>query len=398
MGVSYCKLQYTLHPKMKAAPLCCLIFCLVSLSKLAEGKALEKFGNIYDNETQRNDVCEDKQPKFCAKNKKKCKNSSVAKKCQKTCGKCEEEEAPPPGTSDWGCDVQSPRIECARTPEGACPVYCCENLTFKKTCFQSQGFMSLIQAIGIDDIIEIIEKNAGHIENNFDSIATNKKDIADIEDETDSNANKITKNKNDIAKVQTKANNNAKDIENNEDEISNNADEIENNENEITKNADDILELKSESKACPAITDENYAIIENRCFYFQFGFFKFDNAKAKCESESVNIPGKIYEPESLSTLQLVRDAYKEKRNKVGSNCFWMGIDDKKKEGKYVYHSDGSPVGPTVVSKIEVRNGCFGPQNPDGDNCDHVNTCEEATDLSTIDAGTANSRYGVVCEV
>merc|ERR1712024_138378 len=108
--------------------------------------------------------------------------------------------------------------------------------------------MSLIQAIGIDDINANIEKNAGHIEDNFDSIATNKKDIKDVEDETDSNANKITKNKNDIAKVQTKANNNAKDIEN--------------NENEISKNSDDILELKSESKACPAITDENYAIIE----------------------------------------------------------------------------------------------------------------------------------------
>ena len=143
---------------------------------------------------------------------------------------------------------------------------------------------------------------------------------------------------------------------------------------------------------CPASTDDHYGIIEYQCYYFHTEAVSFDTAKAICQSK--NRPGRIHEPKSLTNLQLLRQAYKEKRNGSGPNCFWIGIDDLTTEGTYLYNSDGSPVDPEVVSSIKVTNNCYGPQNTGGKNCDLLYTCEQITELNTVDS----SLFGVVCDV
>merc|ERR1712062_261432 len=68
---------------------------------------------------------------------------------------------------------------------------------------------------------------------------------------------------------------------------------------------------------CP--TGELYEIIENKCYYFHnnsINISNFHDTKSICKKKLVN--GRIYEPKSLSNMQLIRDEYKKKVEKA--NC------------------------------------------------------------------------------
>ena len=59
-------------------------------------------------------------------------------------------------------------------------------------------------------------------------------------------------------------------------------------------------------------------------------------AKAFCES----VDAKLFEPKSAEVFTDVVKLAKLKR----LSQFWIGINDKTKEGKFVYSSDGSSIG------------------------------------------------------
>ena len=133
-------------------------------------------------------------------------------------------------------------------------------------------------------------------------------------------------------------------------------------------------------------TDDRYEIIGNKCIYFSKEEAQFNEAKSICNAKS----GILYEPKSLSHLQLVRDSNKKR----DLDCFWLGIDDRRTEGTYLYNSDNSPLDPSIESTIVYTNGCFGPDRPDGKNCDHLYVCGHH--LYTI--WSNYSGFMAVCEI
>ena len=136
-------------------------------------------------------------------------------------------------------------------------------------------------------------------------------------------------------------------------------------------------------------TDDRYEIIGNKCIYFSKEEAQFNEAKSICNAKS----GILYEPKSLSHLQLVRNSNKKRDTK---NCFWLGIDDRTTEGTYLYNSDNSPLDPSIESTIVYTNGCFGPDRPDGKNCDHLYTCHQITHIYTHHKN--GKSVAAVCEI
>ena len=87
---------------------------------------------------------------------------------------------------------------------------------------------------------------------------------------------------------------------------------------------------------CPT-SKPNYRSIENRCYYFETTFKSYDDAKQNCNTK---VPqGKLFEPKSSSI--------NKKINKLAlvlkSGHWWIGINDKRNEGSWVYDSDGSSI-------------------------------------------------------
>ena len=68
----------------------------------------------------------------------------------------------------------------------------------------------------------------------------------------------------------------------------------------------------------------------------------FTGAKAFCES----IGAKLFEPKSAEVFTDVVKLAKLKR----LSQFWLGIQDKTKEGRFTYSSDGTPIGKQTFIK------------------------------------------------
>ena len=76
--------------------------------------------------------------------------------------------------------------------------------------------------------------------------------------------------------------------------------------------------------ACPI----DWTLVGNKCYYFSKDEMNFDEAAKTCES----LQGKIYTPENEEENKAITD-YMNKN--LHSGEYYIGINDKDKEGRYV---------------------------------------------------------------
>ena len=87
---------------------------------------------------------------------------------------------------------------------------------------------------------------------------------------------------------------------------------------------------------CPT-TNPNYQAIDNICYYFETKPKTYDDAKQNCNTKFTQ--GKLFEPKSLASNKKVYLAALDTKN----IDWWLGINDKRNKGSWVYDSDGSSI-------------------------------------------------------
>ena len=130
-------------------------------------------------------------------------------------------------------------------------------------------------------------------------------------------------------------------------------DEISNEFSEIENRLEMLHPPKTTTTLSPAYElyrlkctaeETNYQMINNKCVYYETSDYDYEDAKQKC-SERFNNNGRLFEPKSWNENEV---AYKTIKSLAHSNnwCrlnWWIGINDKKNDGHYVFESDETPV-------------------------------------------------------
>ena len=83
---------------------------------------------------------------------------------------------------------------------------------------------------------------------------------------------------------------------------------------------------------------ETYRLIQGKCFYFEWKYKNFKDAKENCKQKG----GKLYEPMDAVVMKEIA-----KISGIGpsyTNIWaWIGITDTAKEGNYVYESNSQSI-------------------------------------------------------
>ena len=95
----------------------------------------------------------------------------------------------------------------------------------------------------------------------------------------------------------------------------------------------------------PCLSDHpglNYRRVGQRCIYFDNSTSDYAVARTRCKS-TFNGKGKMYEPINFEeSLKIALEG----KSKFGKQVWWIGVKDinkNKKEEKFVFDSDGSPI-------------------------------------------------------
>ena len=87
---------------------------------------------------------------------------------------------------------------------------------------------------------------------------------------------------------------------------------------------------------CP-LNGENYRSIDNKCFYVDTTLRNYDDAKQNCNTKFSR--AKLFEPKSSTTRKRVH----QMALSITNAGFWLGINDKRSEGSWVYDTDETSV-------------------------------------------------------
>ena len=117
---------------------------------------------------------------------------------------------------------------------------------------------------------------------------------------------------------------------------------------EVKKIQKDNIKLKKQQSCLNG--EPNHRFIDNTCYHFETTYKSYDDAKQNCNTK---VPqGKLFEPKSSSI--------NKKINKLAlvlkSGHWWIGINDKRNEGSWVYDSDGTSVTFSIPWYPEEPNG------------------------------------------
>ena len=134
---------------------------------------------------------------------------------------------------------------------------------------------------------------------------------------------------------------------------------------------------------CPT-SEPNYRIIDSKCYYFEEEYKTYDDAKLNCNTKFPQ--GKLFEPKSSSSN---RKVHKEALS-ILERGYWIGINDKRGEGSWVYDSDGSSVGFSIPWYYGEPNG------GSGENCLKYWSRSERY-IGELGDYRCNGRYPSICE-
>ena len=88
---------------------------------------------------------------------------------------------------------------------------------------------------------------------------------------------------------------------------------------------------------CPD-DDENYALIEGVCYFFENSKMWHSIAQENCNNHIVNgVKGRLFEPRTLATNDLVFSNFTSVH---GNQNIFIGIDDINQTNKWVYSTSG----------------------------------------------------------
>ena len=85
--------------------------------------------------------------------------------------------------------------------------------------------------------------------------------------------------------------------------------------------------------------DPKYHIIDQKCYFFDKASGTYANSKEKCRN-AFNGQGKMFEPKTMAQFKKV---HKYGRDNLDKDIFWIGVNDKAKEGTFVYESNGASI-------------------------------------------------------
>ena len=114
----------------------------------------------------------------------------------------------------------------------------------------------------------------------------------------------------------------------------------------IIEHATDISHLEEallkvkQQVYCPT-ENTNYRLISGRCYYLDVGEKTYETAKNLCATKFV--AGKLFEPENLSTNNLVWNSFKDIIIPNSIPTLWIGINEKNSENNFHYDSSETKI-------------------------------------------------------
>ena len=88
---------------------------------------------------------------------------------------------------------------------------------------------------------------------------------------------------------------------------------------------------------CPVSTNPKYRLIEGTCYYFEATKMNYETAEINCKvSKFGPNKGRLVEPRSVS---MNNKMYKNAQEVLSTVTYWIGVTDRRNEGRYSYNSD-----------------------------------------------------------
>ena len=91
-------------------------------------------------------------------------------------------------------------------------------------------------------------------------------------------------------------------------------------------------------QTCP-VNNPHYRMVEHRCIYFDKTPSTYAEARIRCKG-TFNHTGRMYEPK---TMEESINVYLVALGSFNFNDWWIGVNDIKEEGKFVFDNNGSPI-------------------------------------------------------
>ena len=104
--------------------------------------------------------------------------------------------------------------------------------------------------------------------------------------------------------------------------------------NELTKTSAKVY------WACPVSTNSRYRLIDGFCYYFEATAMNYSTAETNCKNKFGPLyKGKLLEPRSVSLNNKIYKNAQEVLNPGGAYEYWIGVTDRRTEGRHSYNSD-----------------------------------------------------------
>ena len=97
----------------------------------------------------------------------------------------------------------------------------------------------------------------------------------------------------------------------------------------------------TQTPQCPTYDDPQFALVDNKCVYFEKISLTYDKAIENCKEKLKEYGGGgiLYEPNSIAEQKRIVDMAYER----SSSWYWIGVTDKTTEGQFTYNSNNQPI-------------------------------------------------------
>ena len=97
----------------------------------------------------------------------------------------------------------------------------------------------------------------------------------------------------------------------------------------------------TQTPQCPTYDDPQFALVDNKCVYFEKISLTYDKAIENCQEKLKDYGGGIlYEPYSIEEQKRIVDMAYERGS---MSWYFIGVTDKTTEGQYTYNSNNQSI-------------------------------------------------------